>query len=102
MKRLKQYIKGKIKELILWALSDSIQSIGVDQHIKTNSWAVFNVRGEKTDYVMFASLKDKDVKELQKIVSEFSKKKTMSFVNFDPVYPFLDRDIILKTFDYNI
>lgn len=100
MNKFKRYLKNKVKNLILWALSDSIQSIGIDQHLKTCSWAVFNVRGERTDYVMFASLKDKDVKELQRIVSEFSKAVgKRDFVNLDPVYPFYDKNIILKQND---
>lgn len=97
MKRIKQYLKNKVKNLILWALSDSIQSIGIDHHLRTYSWAVFNIQGEKTDYVMFASLKDEDIKELQRIVSEFSKSKTdRAFINLDPVYGFSRKRVILN------
>lgn len=46
---------------------------------------------------MFTSLKDEDIKELQRIVSEFSKSKTdRAFINLDPVYGFSRKRVLLN------
>ena len=72
-------MKKLIRRLILWAFKDYITGIGLDHHLTSNSWVVFNISDSKQDYVTFLELRDPDIRAIQHFLSQFSTKQ----VNID-------------------
>lgn len=57
-----------IKEVV----GDRNASCNVDVHMRTPSWAVINLRGEKRTYLKFIHLKDKNCKEILNYLKNFA------------------------------
>ena len=57
-----------IKEIV----GDKNATCNVDVHLRTPSWAVINLRGDKRTYLKFIRLEDKDCKYILKYLKQFS------------------------------
>ena len=57
-----------IKEIV----GDKTASCNVDVHLRTPSWAVINLRGNKRTYLKFIRLEDKDCKDIFEHLKQFA------------------------------
>ena len=57
-----------IKEVV----GDKDATCNVDIHLRTPSWAVVNLRGEKRTYLKFIRLEDKNCKDIIEYLKQFS------------------------------
>lgn len=57
-----------IKEVV----GDKDATCNVDIHLRTPSWAVVNLRGEKRTYLKFIRLEDKNCKDILEYLKQFS------------------------------
>ena len=84
-------MKKLIRHIILWAFKDYITGIGLDHHIRSNSWAVFSLGSEHVEYVVFLELNDKDISDIRKILQPFQNINININKN-----PFIDKKLILQ------
>lgn len=49
--------------------------VSVDVHRYSSSWAVISLQGQKTDYVKFIDLKDKDLRDIGRFLSQYDRRK---------------------------
>ena len=57
-----------IKEVV----GDKNAPCNVDVHLRTPSWAVINLRGDKRTYLKFVRLEDKDCKNILEYLKQFA------------------------------
>lgn len=57
-----------IKEVV----GDKNATCNVDVHLRTPSWAVINLRGDKRTYLKFVRLEDKDCKNILEYLKQFA------------------------------
>lgn len=48
--------------------------VSVDVHHHSGSWAVVSLQGQKTDYIKFVELRDKDLMEIARFLRQYDRK----------------------------
>lgn len=49
--------------------------ISVDHHYHSSSWAVISLQGNKSDYIKFVDLGDRDINEIAMFLSKYDRRK---------------------------
>lgn len=61
-----------------------------------DNWAVISVAGEKSDYIRFVDLRDRDIRDLQSFLRQFDRSKIDSPRNFEPFFHEIKREHQIK------
>jgi len=82
LNQLKEQIKKAENQQIqthnqIITINNLLQNIdvSVDLHRHAPSWAVISIQGEKSDYIKFVDLGQRDIREIQRFLHHFDRSK---------------------------
>ncbi len=62
--------------------------VSVDVNIRSNSWACISIQGKNQDFIKFVDLGDSDIREIQRFLSIYDRRKVDASPQFGKMFSY--------------